>query len=120
MSKQKNNSGLTTYGTMLKVYISGPVTGVSDHESRFQKAEDLIFKIGDETKVCVMPVNPVKLLKDMAVKCSYGELMVLCFALLKECDAIMMLKGWSDSAGATLERRYAEVIGLHLLFEEDY
>ena len=120
MSKRKNNGGLTTYGTMLKVYISGPVTGAPDHEKRFAAAEELICRISNDAHICVMPVNPVKLLKDMAVKCSYGELMVLCFALLKECDAIMMLKGWSDSAGATLERRYAEVMGLHLLFEEDY
>jgi len=38
-------------------------------------------------------------------------------AVLKECDAILMLRGWKESRGATREYAQAVEDGLHVIAE---
>jgi hypothetical protein len=48
---------------------------------------------------------------------SNDEFILRDLSILGKCDAIYMLKGWSRSKGARLERDYALQLGLEALYE---
>lgn len=98
----------------MKVYISGPITGVSDFEKNFQSAEDYLSSCGYEV------INPVKIGKKLEKKNaapSYEDYMKVDIAALIECDAIFMLKGSSLSSGAKCEKHVAESLGLKIMYD---
>lgn len=98
----------------MKVYISGPITGVPDFEKNFQSAEDYLSGLGYEV------VNPVKIGKKLEKKNpapSYEDYMKVDIAALTECDAIFMLKGSSLSSGAKCEKHVAESLGLKIMYD---
>lgn len=86
----------------MKVYISGPMEGVKDYLENFREAEENLLKLGH------VVVNPARL--DKVVK-GYGiireDYLELDLALLKWCDAIVMLDGWQQSRGCNREYGYA-------------
>ena len=48
-----------------------------------------------------------------------GDVLLIDLAILRTCDAIYMLAGWSKSAGAILERQWANNLGLEVLYAPD-
>lgn len=48
---------------------------------------------------------------------SNDEFILRDLSILGKCDAVYMLKGWSRSKGARLERDYALQLGLEVLYE---
>ena len=50
---------------------------------------------------------------------SQKEYMQIDIAMLQCCDAIFMLKGWDDSAGAMAEHALAMKLGLEVIHEGD-
>jgi nucleoside 2-deoxyribosyltransferase len=96
----------------MKVYISGPITGVDDFEKNFQEAEDLLRKRGLEV------VNPVKIgeaLEKDGLKLEYEDYMRADIAELMKCDAIYMLDGSEDSEGACCEYCIAKSLNMFVL-----
>lgn len=96
----------------MKVYISGPITGVEDFETHFNKAEEFLRKRGLE------PVNPVKIGKALekdGLHLEYSDYMRADIAELLKCDAIFMLDGSEDSEGACTEYCVAKSLGLFVL-----
>ena len=86
----------------MKVYISGPISNNPHYRDQFAEAEDYLADLGVEI------VNPVSL-ADALPPMNYGEYMKIDLQLLELCDAIYMVEGWEDSAGAKLEYHYARV-----------
>ena len=84
----------------MRVYISGPMTGVENHIEQFAKAEQELQKQGHSV------VNPA-LVDFILPDGSYEEYMSVDMFLLDMCDAIYMLKGWRKSCGANREYGYA-------------
>ena len=91
-----------------RVYISGPITHTSGYRKRFRDAAREIFNRGD------VPVNPA-LLEDVLPDGSHVEYMLIDIKLLELCDAIYMLDGWSQSAGARTEYAHAKM--MHMIIE---
>ncbi len=81
---------------MKKVYISGPMTGYTDHNRpAFDYAEKLLREHGYDV------VNPAH--NGLPETATWIEHMKADIKLLLECDAIYMLTGWGESKGAVVE-----------------
>lgn len=87
-----------------RVYISGPISNNPRYIEDFKAAEDKLRALGYE------PVNPCRNTGD-----TYKELIDARLKDLMTCDAMYMLPGWQLSAGATLELKYAQTVGMEYL-----
>lgn len=93
----------------MKVYISGPITGVKDYRKKFQQAEEYLKSLGhDVFNPCCLP--------DIF---EYYQFMDLDLTALNFCDAIYLLNGWENSRGAKMELKEAQRIGLKIIREEE-
>lgn len=81
----------------MRVYISGPITGVDDYLEKFNAAEEYLKSNGHEV------INPAKLNSIMPETLDYSEYMRLDYQYLDLCDAIYLLKDWNISPGSKLE-----------------
>jgi len=94
----------------MRVYISGPITGVPDHAKKFAVAFAALAKAGHD------PVNPVdieRMLKYlMGREPTWEEYMREDIKALTDCDGIYMLDGWEESRGAQFEAHVAKRLGI--------
>lgn len=100
---------------MARVYISGPITGISNYRDNFRDAEKYLSDNGFDV------INPVAV-SDVLPNMEYEELMTLDLALIDMSDVICMTNGWKDSLGCNREYGYAiaknkEVIRRDLIIE---
>ena len=86
---------------IMRVYISGAITGVEDAAANFKKCEEWLNGEGYEV------INPCSVLGGIADVLSYEELMSVCFVLMDKCSAVFMIPGWKNSLGANREYGYA-------------
>lgn len=98
----------------MKVFISGPITGVSDYMERFAKAEEELTKRG------YIVLNPAKVTAQIPFEMPWDRYMEITLALLKECDAIYSLDGSAYSPGARTEREFAKKLGLKEVYEHGF
>jgi hypothetical protein len=106
----------------VKVYISGPITGLPRELARriFTNAAKELVDQGHE------PVDPFGLPHPAGCGCRRpvdGEHDWACclrkdIRALVDCDAILMLEGWERSHGARLELQVAAGVGLQVLWAE--
>ena len=105
----------------MKVYISGPMTGMPERNEReFHEAERQIVDAGQ------IAVNPHKISNDVNRKCSelgtvptYEDYMHADLkALLDGCTTIYMLDGWRGSRGACMEHEVAKICGLEIIYQK--
>lgn len=92
------------------IYISGPMEGVENYEKNFKKAEE------DFTEAGYKVVNPANI---DVTGMSREDILDMDLELLRECDAICMLKGWQQSCGANREYGFALAEGMDVMFEEN-
>lgn len=85
----------------MRVYISGPITGIDDYMERFKTVESQLIQEG-----CTV-VNPATIMEHMPPDTVYEEYMRLSIELLQMCDCIYMMRGWNESRGANREYGYA-------------
>ena len=91
------------------VFISGKMTGEQNMNRKvFEKAEALLRKRG------YVVLSPAWLPDGM----EYDQYIRICNAMINECDAVYMLRGWENSNGARLEYMYANERGKAVWFEE--
>lgn len=89
-----------------KIYIAGPISNNPHYKRTFARAEEELRQEGWE------PVNPANNTAD-----TYKAYIDKGLDQLRECDAIFVLNDWIRSKGATLERRYAETVGIPSFYQ---
>jgi len=106
-----------------RVYCAGPMTGKKKWNfPEFERAKLLIDANGG------IGVSPHRI--DAAVWGFHGEpdlppqmchdvVLPIDYAVLRTCDAIYLLPGWSKSKGARFERAAADVHGLEIMYAAD-
>lgn len=95
----------------MRVYISGPITGVSDYRERFKAAQAKLEAAGHTV------INPAEL--SAVLPGTWAEYMGICKVLLVYADAIFQLEGWEQSRGARLEYKVAERLALRIIKEDE-
>lgn len=91
-----------------RVYISGPMTGIAEHNfPAFNKAAYDLFVMGYD------PVNPAD--KGEIDGWTWEDYLRHDIELLVKCDAIFMLPGWESSKGAKLERFIADQLKMKVI-----
>lgn len=92
-----------------KVYLSGPISGfyLDERINTFKDISYLVQMLGHQ------PVNPFD--NGLPPGAEYKDHMKADIKMLLDCDAILMLLDWQQSAGAQLELRVAMACGLELL-----
>jgi len=89
----------------MKLYISGPITGLEDgNGAAFATAERVLKDSGYEV------VNPHALKLPLDV--DWHVAMRQCVALLAVCDGVALLEGWTRSDGAQLEQWLASALAI--------
>lgn len=90
-----------------KVYLAGSITHNHNYIKEFTDAETKLKKLGYKV------FNPVR---EAGYK--YKDYIDVGLRQLMRCDAIYLQKNWQQSKGACLEKKYAECVGLEIMYEE--
>lgn len=91
----------------MKVYISGPITGIALPVSiaRFNDAELRLQEMGFDV------VNPMD--NGVPITAEWSEHIREDIRLMLDCNAIYLLKGWENSKGAALEKHIAGKVRIY-------
>lgn len=100
--------------SMIRVYLSGPITGLSEEEytRRFARAEQHYRTAGYEV------VNPVTIGQELRrgnPEVTYADYMAADLEAMRDCTHIALLEGWENSPGAQCEKREALKLGLEIM-----
>lgn len=95
----------------MKIYISGPITGVDGYLERFDLAENALVAAGYEV------VNPARVNLYLPESTTHAQYMEMSFVMLEMCDTVFFLEGWENSKGARMEFEYALERGYTMTFE---
>ena len=96
-------------GTAKRIYISGPMTGVPEHNfPAFFAAEERLKQAGFQ------PLNPARNFGGQTDR-PRADYIRADLELLLQCDGIAMLPGWQKSRGAKLEYMIAWELGLPVI-----
>lgn len=91
---------------MEKIYISGKITGLEEHEA---------FQMFDEVDT-ELTIKGFEVVNPMTIEHNHDKswlnYMKTDIKALMECDAIYMLPNWTTSRGAKIERQLAIDLGM--------
>ena len=103
----------------MKLYLSGPITGVNNYRKNFEEAAQELRWRGYTDLI-----NPAELCTVLPVEhTTYEQYMTMCMDLLGMADAVVLLPGWETSTGANREVGFALgtdklIVGLETMLEE--
>lgn len=99
--------------TRVKVYISGPITGIDPElcRARFAAAKKELHQRGME------PVSPLE--NGLPDDAPYDEHMKRDLEMLADCAIVYMLNGWERSKGCRIEFNTAIAAKKPILFEKE-
>jgi len=96
----------------MKVYISGPMRGLPEkNRPAFNTAAERWTLAGHKV------FNPATLEKEGR---TYADYMRLNIKALLKVEAVVVLRGWEDSEGASLEVAIAQCLDIPIYYEEQY
>lgn len=98
------------YWKPLKVYISGPITGVKNYRKKFEEAAQKIREQGLE------PVNPCEGEEEGH---EWEYYMKRDIKKLMDCQAIFLIPGWEKSRGAQVEAALASELKIEILVKKN-
>ena len=90
------------------IYISGQMSGITDFN--FQLFIDMEYKLKNELSKCQI-LNPIS----HPAGLDYEEYMKLDFAMIDQCDTVVLLPGWELSPGANREVAHAVNLGKNVI-----
>ena len=105
----------------MKVYIAGPMSGYPD--MNFPAFDKKALELRVQGYEVANPAEKDRnngYVADPAGLCTpeqYKTFLLEDLPLVAACDAIYMLRGWSRSKGARLERHLAKVLGLKIWYQ---
>ena len=85
----------------LRLYLSGPITGVRNYLDIFNKAAAALASDGYRV------VNPANLCTVLDRTATWDDYMNIDMELLHMCDVLVQLPGWENSRGANRELGFA-------------
>lgn len=97
---------------MKRIYLSGPMTGIKDHNFPLFNAETARLRA-----LGYAVVNPVEVNPDGDT--AWADCLRRDLTALLDCDAIALLPGWGDSRGAQLELHVARALGFAVVQAAD-
>ena len=100
----------------MRIYISGKMSGSEQNAvmEKFDRARRELEEAEHEV------LTPTSLPQEEAYPTlSHQDYMHVCYAVIDICDAVYMLKDWTESPGARAEHAFAKAIGLEVMYEED-
>lgn len=101
-----------------KIYISGPMSGYEGYNKRaFAEAHRYLVKSGIAQDIQIINPHDLHVTTD-GVREDYMRIDLQ--ALIDDCCAIYMLKGWQQSYGALCEYIVAKELGYALYFEGEW
>ncbi|ECI8027218.1 DUF4406 domain-containing protein [Salmonella enterica subsp. enterica serovar Ramatgan] len=87
----------------MKVYIAGPMSGLPNfNRDRFNEIAALVVESGN------IPLNPAILPDGLSER----DYMAIGIAMLQCADAIYLIEGWENSAGARAEKTLADKLNI--------
>lgn len=92
-----------------RVYLSGPITGVSDYKDKFKRTQRELWQQG-----FAWVVNPAEIIQHYPRGMSYEQIMSQCYSMMSMCDTILLLPGWRASEGCRREEAYARAHGMKI------
>lgn len=96
----------------MKIYISGPISGMPDgNRAAFEAAEKAVQDAGHD------PVNPHN--NGVADGATWAQHMRTDIVMMLGCDAVLMLAGWQKSKGACFESWIADHLDVPVFFSID-
>lgn len=103
----------------MRLYLSGPITGVADWKRKFDEAHSYFSASGYEV------ISPADLsdftefsLKAHGIECTWADYLKVDISFLLTCDTIALLPGWEKSRGSRLEKHIADELGMAVVFYE--
>lgn len=111
VSRMIFDRGLDLEHHMLRVYISGPMTGLPESNyPAFNAAA------ADYRKRGAFVVNPVEVCAHLPIDSDWTDYMRPCMAALMTCEMVVLLDGWTKSKGARLEHHTAREMGFAIAY----
>lgn len=87
----------------MKIYLSGPITGVANYRENFRRAKEALTRDG-YTQI----INPAELCEVLPESiASWEDYLAICLDLLDKAEAVVLLPGWDMSRGVQREIGYA-------------
>ena len=94
----------------MTAYISGPVTGMPNrNEEQFEALARKLEAIGFQTMVPTRIVPP---------SIEWEAAMRICLSAMTKSDIVVVLPGWQDSKGASIEHDVAKQLGIPVFYAE--
>ena len=92
----------------MKLFISGPVTGVKNYKRKFRRIERKMTAKGYQV------LNPAILPSWM----KHEDAMHICYGMIDVADAVLFTDGWLYSTGCRLEHDYSTAARKNILYGE--